>query len=116
MFSGLNNTKRRIVRSVICLVLLCALVFSFFPRSLSHPAGIQKDRTVPFPCQNRPCGCQSAGQCWKTCCCFTNREKLVWARANQVTPPECVTQLVRVEPVQTVYETRQAEDCCVKKT
>lgn len=116
MFSGLNNSKRRIVRSVICLVLLCALVFSFFPLSLSLPAGIQKDRTVPFPCQNRPCGCQSAGQCWKSCCCFTTREQITWAKANQVTPPEFIARSGQAEPVQTVDESCQTDVCCSKST
>jgi prepilin-type N-terminal cleavage/methylation domain-containing protein len=43
----------------------------------------------PFPCQAHRCGCASADQCWQSCCCFTNREKLAWAAINRVTPPDC---------------------------
>lgn len=50
----------------------------------------QKDQSQPFPCRNRPCGCQTADQCWKKCCCFTNTQKLAWAKANGVTPPAFV--------------------------
>jgi len=41
----------------------------------------------PFPCQGHACGCGSAAQCWKQCCCYTPRQKLAWAIQNQVEPP-----------------------------
>lgn len=50
---------------------------------------------VPYPCQSRPCGCLTAKQCWQgDCCCFTLEEKLAWAEANGVEPPEHVRPLV----------------------
>jgi len=49
-----------------------------------------KDLSRPFPCMDRQCGCQTADQCWQSCCCFTNRQKLVWAREKGVTIPEFV--------------------------
>lgn len=51
---------------------------------------IEKDRSQPFPCQDRPCGCRSASQCWQKCCCFTNAQKVAWAKTNQVTLPAAV--------------------------
>jgi hypothetical protein len=50
----------------------------------------RKDSSQPFPCQNCPCGCLDAEQCWRSCCCQTNAQKLAWARAHHVTPPEYV--------------------------
>jgi hypothetical protein len=55
-------------------------------------SAIKKDLSKPFPCMNRPCGCQNADQCWHECCCFTMREKLAWAEANGVTPPDFVRE------------------------
>jgi hypothetical protein len=43
-----------------------------------------KDRSRPFPCMNKPCGCANARQCFTKCCCNTPAETLVWARANGV--------------------------------
>ena len=55
-------------------------------------SAVKKDLSKPFPCMNRPCGCQNADQCWHECCCFTMREKLAWAEANGVTPPDFVRE------------------------
>ena len=49
---------------------------------------ISKDLSAPFPCMHCPCGCGSAEQCWKRCCCHTLAERIGWARQNQVRPPE----------------------------
>ena len=43
-----------------------------------------------FPCEHGRCGCATAEQCWKSCCCHTNRERLEWARAHGVIPPSYV--------------------------
>lgn len=53
---------------------------------LPAPA-VPKDTSQPFPCQDHPCGCQTAEQCWRRCCCFTPEERWAWARAHQVEPP-----------------------------
>ncbi|MEZ6132276.1 MAG: hypothetical protein R3C59_26745 [Planctomycetaceae bacterium] len=50
----------------------------------------EKDRSEPYPCMDRPCGCASAEQCWKKCCCFTNQQKVAWAERNGVKVPEYV--------------------------
>src|SRR5713101_8440730 len=46
-----------------------------------------KDQTVPFPCQDHACGCQSAEQCWRHCCCFSVQERWAWAKTHHVEPP-----------------------------
>jgi hypothetical protein len=51
------------------------------------PAFPHKDSGQPFPCQNHACGCQTAEQCWRHCCCFTPEERWAWAEAHHVTPP-----------------------------
>lgn len=37
-----------------------------------------------FPCQNRPCGCQTAEDCRRHCCCHNDAEKIVWAEQHRV--------------------------------
>jgi hypothetical protein len=60
------------------------------PRKTAARVTSDKDLSRPFPCQDRPCGCRSAAQCWKRCCCFTNRQKVAWAQRHSVLLPEFV--------------------------
>jgi hypothetical protein len=45
-----------------------------------------KDRSRPFPCMDKPCGCATAEQCFASCCCHSPAERLAWARAHAVEP------------------------------
>jgi hypothetical protein len=80
----------------------------------SDGAPSSKDCSVPFPCQHRTCGCRSAQQCWKKCCCFTNSQKLAWAKANRVQAPAFVVAAAQreasAEPAGNAGET-----CCTTK-
>ena len=67
---------------------------------------LEKDRSQPFPCQNRPCGCRSAEQCWKKCCCFNNSQKIAWAKANKVALSDYVLAAAQKEPT-------NVEVCCL---
>lgn len=49
-------------------------------------SGAVKDRSRPFPCMDKPCGCATAEQCFAACCCHTPAERLAWARAHAVEP------------------------------
>jgi hypothetical protein len=70
---------------------------------LAEVAGIpvvsvaKKDRSRPYPCQDRPCGCASADECWHHCCCMNNKQKLLWAREHGVAPPDFVIAAVEEE-------------------
>jgi hypothetical protein len=68
-----------------------------------------KDRSQPYPCMDHACGCASAEQCWRSCCCFTNREKLAWAAEHGVAAPAYVfTAATRERP-------KLAGSCCAVK-
>ena len=43
-----------------------------------------KDRSIPFPCMNSPCGCASADQCFRDCCCTTLAERLAFAHRHRL--------------------------------
>jgi hypothetical protein len=87
------GTRPRDVMAVLTLVSHLAVTFGLPLPSLSSSK--LKDGSRPFPCQNRPCGCLTADECWKgDCCCFTLEEKLAWAEANGIEPPEHVRPLV----------------------
>jgi hypothetical protein len=79
------------------LVALLTLSFLAGHAALPTVTRVGKDRSQPYPCQDRPCGCASAEQCWRHCCCFTNREKLAWAREHGVTCPTYVVEAAEKE-------------------
>lgn len=88
--------RRRWVTSVA--LAFYALVVSGLPLPLGavsvqgrfDPVGDQllaaKDRSRPFPCRDKPCGCVSAEQCFKKCCCHTPAQLLAWAKRNDLEP------------------------------
>jgi len=111
-----RSLMQRPGRRLISLLVLLGILCSFFPlpappavvsgtasgpstpaRSAVRP--IEKDRSRPFPCAQRVCGCRSAEQCWKKCCCFTDAQKVAWADARGVELPAFVREsAARAQP------------------
>jgi|GEM_PF-1634295 len=52
-------------------------------------------KEAAYPCQYSRCGCTSAEQCWRSCCCHTLEERVAWARAHGVTPPDFVLKQLK---------------------
>jgi len=73
----------------------------------------KKPGAAPFPCQDCPCGCKDAETCWRDCCCYTNQQKLAWARRNRVTPPAFVVAAAKREGC---CEGKRGLACCEAKT
>lgn len=88
------------IRSIAwCSLVVHGLVASGLPLPLALPGAdggrgdpvaaarlAGKDRSTPFPCMDKPCGCATAEQCFTNCCCNTPEETLAWARAQGVAP------------------------------
>ena len=81
---------------------------------LPTPVVVQKDTTIAFPCQDRACGCKNADQCWASCCCFSDAEKLVWAEKNGVTLPDWFHAKMAISP-KPVAEKESGCCCCQKE-
>jgi hypothetical protein len=77
---------------------------------ISFPQPVRKTSDIPFPCQDHPCGCLSAEDCWRHCCCFTAEDHLAWARANKVEPPSYAQQ-----PATSGWRTARLRDKAQKK-
>jgi hypothetical protein len=52
--------------------------------SISRPSSSSEQ----YPCAASGCGCDSADKCWRSCCCHTLAERLVWAEQHGVKPPD----------------------------
>lgn len=83
-----RRIRRILIRSGRCLFVGVALL-GYLATAFGFPLPVRpiKDHSIPFPCQDRPCGCRNSVECWESCCCFTREEHLAWARANNVEPP-----------------------------
>ena len=93
-------------QQLIAMLLLVNVIAALLPVPIVSFLPTQgKDRSRPFPCQDRPCGCRSAEQCRKKCCCFSAEQKLAWAKQHGVSPSDVVptagTCNVEVKPAST---------------
>jgi len=105
-----RSLRRRFARAGF---LLCYLAVAL---GMPIPAPARKDVSQPFPCQDNPCGCQSAEQCWTSCCCYTVEEHWAWARDHNVQPPPYATRPAdgewNVKPQREHEACESAHDCC----
>ncbi len=78
------------------------------------PVGGGKDRSVAFPCMDRPCGCRDARGCKEHCCCFTSEQKLAWADEHRVDPTPFVNfaALAPRRPAGTLKSSEHGAACC----
>ncbi len=82
---------RRVRRPIGMLLLVCMVIlFAGVPL----PVIRRKQISSPFPCQDSPCGCNTAAQCWDKCCCHSDSTKLAWAEKHGVTPPAYLVERV----------------------
>ena len=74
------------------------------------PQIVPKRGDQPFPCQHHACGCATAEDCWAGCCCYTQAQKLAWAKEHGVTPP--------ASPAKVIAGASQAGKslCCASKS
>lgn len=85
----LKNCKQ-LPRKATALIVMLSVCLAGLPIPIGRIERTAKDHSEPFPCQHCPCGCKTAEQCWRSCCCHTNAEKIAWAEKNGVTPPDFV--------------------------
>jgi hypothetical protein len=107
------NARHKTVASVALISYLITILG--FPVS----AAVPKDGGEAFPCQDMPCGCQNAEQCWRSCCCLTPEQRWAWAQAHHVTPPDYAEQPTGPVPNEDITQDHShrvaVAKCCAKK-
>jgi hypothetical protein len=71
-----------------------------------------KDRSVPFPCMNSPCGCASADQCFRDCCCTTLAERVAFARRHRLDADLVATLEARMTGGGELADRKLQGSCC----
>ena len=107
-------TRRRLTACVLLVMSWLMVLPVSMPGvtpDTSHQS-LGKDTSAPFPCQARACGCRSAKQCWKKCCCFTDTQKVAWAKAHRVTLPAFVVAAAKRESSVAKADCQTADACC----
>ncbi len=70
-----------------------------------------KDRSKPFPCMDKACGCDTAERCFTNCCCHTPAETLAWAKARGI-EPSVIDALTRRVAASALPLEGTASPCC----
>ena len=78
--------RRPIGRRCVCALLLMAYAITAAGVPISIGSSPQKSGEM-FPCMASSCGCRTADQCWRSCCCHSMAERLAWARKRGIEPP-----------------------------
>jgi hypothetical protein len=73
-----RSTQKAISASLLAWFICLQLPWSFSPQSLIP----YKQTGEAFFCMGRSCGCMTAEQCWKNCCCSTQSQRIAWATKN----------------------------------
>lgn len=90
-FCSYSNLRQPATFSLLAAIVIALLPVPVGSLPASHRLNMGKDLSQPFPCQDRPCGCRSAEQCRKKCCCFSTEQKLAWAQRHGVRASDVVT-------------------------
>lgn len=75
----------------------------------------KNDSGVRYPCEHHACGCVDAAACWKQCCCFTDAQKLAWAKREAVEPPAALVAAVSRDRTPEAPAARGGHACCQAK-
>jgi hypothetical protein len=78
--------RRPIGRRCVCALLLMAYVITAAGVPISIGSPLKKSGEI-FPCMASSCGCRTADQCWRSCCCHSMATRLAWARKRGIEPP-----------------------------
>ncbi len=114
-----RKTKARLRRTAVALLLVGNHVVLALGLPLPLPAARSPlSASEFFPCMNCSCGCRTAEQCWRHCCCYSMTQKLAWAKAHGVEPPAFVREAAEKEAqlaaASSPQEPKKCCPCCKK--
>ncbi len=91
-------------------LVLVAFVISLLPIPMSALPSKKFDSDAQYPCQGCACSCNSAEQCWSSCCCHTPEERLAWAKKHNIIPPSSL--LLALDADSHKSKSTIAKSCC----
>ncbi len=118
----LRRGFRRYARQCVSAALLVPLVV--VATGVPIPSAPPATTAERYPCEACHCGCASADQCWRHCCCHSLAERLAWALRNNVRPPDFALADARQAsldvsdwiPGDECRQTSPVRTCCVDRS
>ncbi len=109
-----RKTKACLARGAVALILIANHLA--IALGLPLPLLVARSRlslNEYFPCMNCSCGCRTAEQCWRHCCCHTMTQNLAWAKAHGVEPPAFVREAAEKEACSaSASDPPEGNKCC----
>ena len=102
--------RRPIGPRCVCALLLLAYSITAAGVPISIGSSPQKSGEI-FPCMASSCGCRSADQCWRSCCCHSLTERLAWARNRGIEPPAFALAQARAAGLDLTLITTAGDSC-----
>ncbi len=93
------QSKRGFDRRHMTWFMLLVFVVALLPipaLPINHQSA---DENLPYPCQGGTCGCKSAEQCWKSCCCLSAAERIAWAKKRNISLPKSLLASVQLASI-----------------
>jgi hypothetical protein len=107
----MRRVSSMLKRAIAGLLALWLLLLQL-PISMPVLGSNGKDLSIPFPCMHRACGCRSAAECWKSCCCTTKAERIAFAKSHGVAIPKDVEEaMVDVAPAKRACCATHSKTC-----
>ena len=94
----------------ICALLLLAYAVTAAGVPISIGSSPEKSGEI-FPCMASSCGCRTADQCWRSCCCHSMTERLAWARKRGIEPPAVALAQARTAGLDLTLITTVRDSC-----
>jgi len=111
-----SKLRRSIRTGAVWLVLVA---FGVSAVGLPMPTLVLNTTGAAYPCAAHGCGCHSAENCWRNCCCHTPAQRLAWAKRNKVTVPAewlpAPTVATATAPTSAKRSCCQQRSCCEER-
>jgi hypothetical protein len=86
----IRHPRLRTLIASLLLVVFVLGVIGVLPSAACVARWISVASGERYPCESSSCGCQSASECWRRCCCSTEHDRLVWSLRHGVAPPASI--------------------------
>ena len=111
----LNHLRVTSLAGRRCAASLLLVAYAVTAAGVPLPTGhVVRKTDEMYPCAHCACGCASAEQCWRSCCCHTLAERMAWARANGVRPPDFAIAEARQARIEVSWLVRPVKACCAR--
>jgi hypothetical protein len=106
----------RLFNRAIIWCLAAILLLASVPLPIANRSVESKDLSEVYPCAHSACGCKSAEQCWRSCCCHTIEQRLEFAAKHNIKLPDDIRSKAKSNDRKDKKLVGEVRDCTRCKT